>query len=151
MDLRQLLQQFQDQQHEILLMGDFNDDFDDHHAGGGLRSVTGGLVDLMKVKIGHQRFSTYVTGQTRIDYALATPRVVAACTKAGYEPFRYRFETDQRGFFIDFDNSILFGNATPTLESPPSRTLFSKSTKQQTTYVNSRWLYLVQHNWFERL
>jgi exonuclease III len=90
MDLRQLLQQFQDQQHEILLMGDFNEDFDDHH-GGGLRSVTGGLVDLMKVKIGHQRFSTYVTGQTRIDYALATPRVVAACTKAGYEPFRYRF------------------------------------------------------------
>jgi hypothetical protein len=52
---------------------------------------------------------------------------------------------------MDFDNSILFGNATPTLESPPSRTLFSKSTKQRTTYVNSRWLYLVQHNWFERL
>jgi hypothetical protein len=110
-------------------MGDFNEDFDDHH-GGGLRSVTGGLVDLMKVKIGHQRFSTYVTGQTRIDFALATPIVVAACTKAGYEPFRYRFETDHRGFFMDFDNSILFGNAIPTLESPPSRTLFSKSTKQ---------------------
>jgi endonuclease/exonuclease/phosphatase family metal-dependent hydrolase len=130
MDLRQLLQQFQDQQHEILLIGDFNEDFDNHH-GGGLRSVTGGLVDLMKVKIGHQRFSTYVMGQTRIDYALATPRVVAACTKAGSEPFRYRFETDHRGFFLDFDNSILFGNnATPTLASPPSRTLFSKSTKQ---------------------
>jgi endonuclease/exonuclease/phosphatase family metal-dependent hydrolase len=86
MDLRQLLQQFLDQQHEILLMGDFNEDFDDHH-GGGLRSVTGGLVDMMKVKIGHQRFFTYVTGQTTIDYALATPKVVAACTKAGYEPF----------------------------------------------------------------
>jgi hypothetical protein len=52
---------------------------------------------------------------------------------------------------MDFDNSILFDNATPTLESPPSRTLFSKSTKQRTTYVNSRWLYLVQHNWFDRL
>jgi hypothetical protein len=52
---------------------------------------------------------------------------------------------------MDFDNLILFGNATPTLASPPSRTLFSKSTKQQTTYVKSRWLYLVQHNWFDRL
>jgi hypothetical protein len=68
-------------------MGDFNEDFDDHH-GGGLGSVTGCLVDLMKVKIGHQHFSTYVTGQTRINFALAIPRVVAACTKAGYEPFR---------------------------------------------------------------
>jgi hypothetical protein len=63
-------------------MGDFTEHFDEHH-GGGLRSVTGGVVDLMN----HQRFSTYVMGQTRIDYALATPRVVAVCTKAGYEPF----------------------------------------------------------------
>jgi hypothetical protein len=61
MDLRQLLKQFLDQQHEILLIGDFNEDIDNHH-GGGLWSVTGGLVDLMKVKIGHQRFSTFVTG-----------------------------------------------------------------------------------------
>jgi hypothetical protein len=83
---------------------------------------------------------------------LATPRVVAACTNVGYEPFRYRFKTDHRGFFMDsFDNSVLFGNVTPTLASSPSRTLFSKSTKQRTTYVNSRWLYLVQHNWFDRL
>jgi hypothetical protein len=34
MDLRQLLQQFLlDQQHEILLMGDFNEDINDHHGG----------------------------------------------------------------------------------------------------------------------
>jgi hypothetical protein len=30
MDLQQLLQQFLDQQHEILLMGDFYEDMDDH-------------------------------------------------------------------------------------------------------------------------
>jgi hypothetical protein len=128
----------------------YYEDMDDH-SGGGLQSITGGLVDLMKVKIGHQRFFTYVMGQTRIDYALATPRVVTACTNAGYEPFQYRFETDHRVFSMDFDNSVLFGNATPTLASPPSRTLFSQCTKQRTTYDNSRWLYLVQYNWFDRL
>jgi hypothetical protein len=101
MDLWQPLKQFLDQLNEILLMGDFNEDIDDHH-GGGLRSVTGGLVGLMKAKTGHQQFSTYVTRQTRINYALATPRVVAACTNAGYEPFRYRFETDHRGFLHGF-------------------------------------------------
>jgi hypothetical protein len=53
---------------------------------------------------------------------------------------------------VYFDNLILFGSATPILESPPSSALLLKSTKKQPKcYFHSRWLYLVQHNWIDRL
>jgi hypothetical protein len=97
-------------------MGDFNEDLETGNDG--LRSATMGLIDLMHVKIGHQKFSTHIDGQSPIDFVLATPRVVEACTHAGYEPFRHRFETDHPGFFLDLENAVLFGNQTAVIQSP---------------------------------
>jgi endonuclease/exonuclease/phosphatase family metal-dependent hydrolase len=96
--LKTLLEGFLNQHHDILLMGDFNDVLETSMEG--LRSATMGLIDLMHVKIGYQNFSTHIDGQTWIDFVFATPRVVEACTHAGYEQFRHRFETDHRGFFL---------------------------------------------------
>jgi hypothetical protein len=96
------------QQHDVLLMGDFNEDLETDSDG--LRDATMGLIDLMQVKIGHRNFSTHIDGHNRIDFAFATPRAVAACSHAGYEPFRHRFEMDPRGFYLDLDNAVLFGN-----------------------------------------
>jgi hypothetical protein len=123
--LRAALQGFLNQHHDILLMGDFNEDLETNIDG--LRSVTTGLIDLMQIKIGHKKFSTHIDGQTWIDFAFATPRVVEACTHAGYEPFRHRFETDHWVFFLDLDNPVLFGNQTAILQSPSQRGLTSKS------------------------
>jgi hypothetical protein len=106
-------------------MGDFNEDLETDSDG--LRGATTGLIDLMQVKIGHKHFSTHIDGQNRIDFAFATPRVVAACRHAGYEPFRHRFETDHRDFYLDLDNVVLFGNQTAILQSPSHRGLTSKS------------------------
>jgi endonuclease/exonuclease/phosphatase (EEP) superfamily protein YafD len=148
-DLKKLVEGFFNQQHDILLMGDFNEDLETNIDG--LRSATMGFIDLMQVKIGHKIFLTHIDGQTRIDFAFATPRVVEACTHAGYEPFRHRFETDHRGFFLDLDNAVLFGNQTAILQSPSQRGLTSKSFKHRKTYIASRWKYLNHHKWFERL
>jgi hypothetical protein len=148
-DLKTLLEGFLNQQHDILLMGDFNEDLETNIDG--LCSATMGLIDLMQVKIGHKNFSTHIDGQTRIDFAFATPRVVEACTHAGYEPFRHRFETDHWGFFLDLDNAVLFGNQTAILQSLSQRGLTSKSFKHLKTYIASRWKYLNHHKWFERL
>jgi hypothetical protein len=103
------------------------------------------------VKIGFKNFSTHIDGQTRIDFVFVMPRVVEACTHAGYEPFRHRFETDHRGFFLDLDNAVLFGNQTAVIQSPSQRGLTSKSFKHRKTYIASRWKYLNHHKWFERL
>jgi hypothetical protein len=148
-DLKTLLQGFLNQHHEILLMGDFNEDLET--SSDGLRGATMGLIDLMQVKIGHKNFSTHIDGLSRIDFVFATPRVVEACTHAGYEPFRHRFETDHRGFFLDLDNAVLFGNQTAVIQSPSQRGLTSKSFKHRKTYIASRWKYLHHHKWFERL
>jgi hypothetical protein len=53
-DLKTLLEGFLNQHHDILLMGDFNEDLETNSDG--LRSATIGLIDLMKVNIGHQNF-----------------------------------------------------------------------------------------------
>jgi hypothetical protein len=148
-DLKTLLEGFLNQHHDILLMGDFNEDLETNIDG--VRSATMGLIDLMQVKIGHKNFSTHIDGQTRIDFALAMPRVVEACIHAGSKPFRHRFETDHRGFFLDLDNAVLFGNQTAILQSPSQRGLTSKSFKHCKTYIASRWKYLNHHKWFERL
>jgi hypothetical protein len=79
------------------------------------------------------------------------PRVVEACIHAGYEPFRYRFETDHQGFFLDLDNSVLFGNQTAILQSLSHHGLTSKSFQHRKMYIASRWKYLHHHKWFERL
>jgi hypothetical protein len=123
--LKTLLEEFLNQHHNILLMGDFNEDLEANSDG--LRSATLGLIDLMQVKIGHQIFLTHIDGQTWIDFVFTTPRVVEACIHAGYEPFQRRFETDPRGFFLDLDNAVLFGNQTAILQSPSHHGLTSKS------------------------
>jgi hypothetical protein len=103
------------------------------------------------VKIGHQKFSTHIDGQSRIDFVFATPRVVEACTHAGYEPFWHGFETDHRGFFLELENAVLFGNQTAVIQSPSRRGLTSKSFKHCKTYIASRWKHLHHHKWFQRL
>jgi endonuclease/exonuclease/phosphatase family metal-dependent hydrolase len=81
MDLKTLLEGFLNQDHHILLMGDFNEDLATNSDG--LRSATMGLIDLMQVKIGHHIFLTHIDGQHQIDFVFATPRVVEACIHAG--------------------------------------------------------------------
>jgi endonuclease/exonuclease/phosphatase family metal-dependent hydrolase len=71
LDLNTLLEGFLTQDHDILLMGDFNEDLETGNEG--LRGAMMGLIDLMRVKIGHQKFSTHIDGQSRIDFVFATP------------------------------------------------------------------------------
>jgi endonuclease/exonuclease/phosphatase family metal-dependent hydrolase len=87
LDLKTLLEAFLNQHHEILLMGDFNEDLETYNDG--LRGATMSLIDLMRVKIGHQKFSTHIDGQSQIDFVFARPGVVEACTHAWYEPFLF--------------------------------------------------------------
>jgi hypothetical protein len=86
-----------------------------------------------------------------IDFVFATQGVVKACTHAGYEPFRHRFETDHRGFSLELENAVLFGNQTAVIQSPSRRGLTSKSFKHRKTCIASRWKYLCHHKWFKRL
>jgi hypothetical protein len=58
-DLKTLLEGFLNQHHDILLMGDFNEDSNTNSDG--LRSATMGLIDLMEVKLDTKNFRIILT------------------------------------------------------------------------------------------
>jgi hypothetical protein len=59
MDLKTLLEGFLNQHHDILLMGDFNEDLETNIDG--LCSATVGMIDLMQVIIGQKKFRLILT------------------------------------------------------------------------------------------
>ena len=150
-DLLQFLRQLQHQRHDILLMGDFNEALGSEPSG--MYHIAGvcALVDLLRLKIGTTDFNTYVGGSERIDYVLASPRLVSACTSCGYEPVKFRFPGDHRGIFMDFDTNSLFGNSTVPLPPPHSRHIHSRHETNRERYVCAKHAYLLNHQWFERL
>jgi hypothetical protein len=50
--------------------------------------------------MGRTNFSTYIRGSTGIDFILASPEVVTACTAAGYDPYNFRFSSDHDGMYL---------------------------------------------------
>jgi len=151
----ELVQAFRTRDHEILIMGDFNEEFDSSTATA-LQELadTCDLHDLMALRLGYTNFSTCTrspAGERRIDYALATSAVVQACTAAGYHTEGYLIQSDHRGLFMDFDTNHLFGNPTYKLDNPALRQLVSKHPMNCAVYVYERYKYMDQHRMFSRL
>jgi hypothetical protein len=95
---------------EILFLGDFNERIGEDPSGISRIAAQFELEDLMQHQ--HQYLNepaTYARGHKRLDYALGTHAVARATIACGYEPFNFRFHTDHRAFFIDFDTQTLFG------------------------------------------
>jgi hypothetical protein len=94
--------------------------------------------------------ATFARGSQCIDYGFATPHVLRALRRCGYEQFSARFTTDHRAYFFDFDTTELFGTLTPTLASPANRILKSNNLRQVTSYIKEKYEYLRRCNAFER-
>ncbi|KAG7367974.1 endonuclease/exonuclease/phosphatase family protein [Nitzschia inconspicua] len=150
-DMLDFLRDLQKQNHEIILMGDFNEPLGSEVRGMLHIANSCALVDLLALKIGTSSFNTYIGGSDRIDYVLVSPRVATACKAAGYEPVKYRFKGDHRGFFLDFDTTQLFQNATIPLPPPAARMIQSRHRPSCETYIRLKHQYLTDHRWFERL
>ena len=150
-DLLKFLKTKKREGHDIMLAGDFNEVLGSDPDGMSKIMHEAVLVDLMAIKLGTTDFNTHVSGTTRIDYVLVSPRLVASCTQAGYEPFQFRFKGDHRGMYVDFHTASLFGNETPPLAKPAARGVHSRSDRSRTQYIRSKYKYLEDHNWFDRL
>jgi len=151
LDLSDYITELKNSGHLILLMGDFNEVLGDNPAGIETVAQAGGLQDLLANRIGRTDFSTFIRGSKRIDFILASPEVVAACTAAGYDPYNFRFQGDHRGMYLDLDTIALFGNETPGLTPPSQRILQSRHRKNRLKYLQAKYDYLTGHNWFDRL
>jgi hypothetical protein len=95
--------------------------------------------------------ATYARGLTRIDYALVSPELADAVAASGYKPFHQRIKSDHRGFYINFNTSILFGNQTPLLAPIASRNFTSKNPANNTLYIRAKYKHLQEQQFFRHL
>ena len=149
-DLIAFLKQLASDGDEILLLGDFNEPLGSEADGMTLIAAELNLLDLFASHNSSTMPATYARGSSRLDYALATAKVVASVRSAGYEPFNNRFPTDHRAYFIDFDSTRLFGSNTQHLSRIEPRVLKSQNVNQVTEYIQKKYDLLLQHNAFDR-
>ena len=136
---------------DILLLSDFNERMGDDPNGMSSLTAQFQLVDIMANR--HPTLTahaTYARGRTRLDYALGTHRVAASILAGGYESFNYRFHTDHRAFYIDFDTCMLFGSPTQQLGKLAERGLQSRNVAQITKYIAAKHRMLTESNVIER-
>jgi exonuclease III len=150
-DLHRFLTQLQQHKHEILLLGDFNERLGDKPHETAHIAATFDLTDIFRIQHPHLLDpATYIRGHKRLDFALGSARVAQAVHSCGYEAFNYRFHTDHRAYFIDFDTEALFGSATQQLVHHTTRILHSNNVKQVTQYIREKHQLLSNHNAFAR-
>jgi endonuclease/exonuclease/phosphatase family metal-dependent hydrolase len=107
-----LYRNLQQDNHEIILMGDFNEEYGADPEGMIEIARFCSLVDIFHSRLGASQFATFIGGRTRIDYALASAGPAAAVRQCGFEPPAFRFKGDHRGPFLEFDTKE---NTTLTL------------------------------------
>jgi endonuclease/exonuclease/phosphatase family metal-dependent hydrolase len=97
-DLLSFVRNLQQDDHEIVLMGDLNEEYGADPEGMIEISTVCSLVDIFHRRLGSSPFATFIGGRTRIDYALVSARPAAAVRHCGFEPPAFRFKGDHRVF-----------------------------------------------------
>jgi hypothetical protein len=150
-DLTEFIRVSKSRQELIILVGDFNEPMTEQSSMARIASKHQ-LVDILFQRNSHlPEPNTYARGSTRIDYALVSPELTDAVTECGYEPFHQRIKSDHRGFFLDFDTELLFGNSTPTLAPMSSRDFTSKNPANNSQYIIAKHAHLEEQDFFRHL
>ena len=120
-DLCQLITNQHSQGNDVLLAGDYNEEFDITCDRITKMCSNFQLVNIMFHLTGQDDFTTYAHGSKRIDYILCDAWVSNASLQGCYELFQYRLKGDHRAMVVDFDTHLLFGNLTSTLATRAQR------------------------------
>ena len=147
-DLRELIYSLKQQKHEILIMGDFNDD-----ARPEANTPISNLMAELNMTNLHQykhpdlpTIRTHNRGSTQIDYMFGTENVAQAVIRAGFEPFGDHIPTDHRGIYVDLEMTKLLGNQPVNLNPPTKRILHARDPNQNPKYKHTIAQYFDNHN-----
>ena len=149
-DLVEYVQSLQQDNHSLIIAGDFNESLDSDGAGMTRLCTQCNLVDPILTLSGETEFATYIRGTTVIDYILVSTDLMPAIKRCGYEPFQAHFVGDHRGVYLDIETEALFGDLPP-LAKLSSRDLVSTKPHQITQYWNHKCKHLDDHNWFAKV
>lgn len=128
--------------YEIMIMGDFNDTFENDKSV--LHDLAGrGFKDVWAEK-GHPEIATYQRGTKRLDYCLATSKIYSAITAIHVTNFKEIANSDHRGLVVDIDPDSLFNKKQVT--EYHERQLFSNDRKQVGKYLLAVASHLKENN-----
>ena len=120
-DLRTLVKDLRDANHDILLMGDFNEVISEKQEMMASVIHAGDLVDVFSYRHGLERKKpTYARGKRRVDYILVSARLLSFLHRTRAEPFNFRIFSDHRGLFADFAITGFFDRSPNILVRPPN-------------------------------
>ena len=145
-DLSEALRSYTSEQTLILIVGDFNEQLGLDPDGMTKIASDFGLIDLMAQRHSSPPPATYARGSKRLDYALASPLIGDSLISAGYEEFNARMSSDHRGYFFDFNTTLLFGSATQSLVTQQKRGLSTSNVHQVTEYIREKHRILFGHH-----
>jgi endonuclease/exonuclease/phosphatase family metal-dependent hydrolase len=118
-DLQFLLQDRINSGHEIILMGDFNEELGSLTREFTKRVTECNLVNVYAAVHGlEEEVPAYARGQKCLDYFLMTLSVASHVICTGAEPFNHRFFWDHGGIFVDLELKGLFDCNLAPLAGP---------------------------------
>jgi hypothetical protein len=146
-DMKQLVEKLRTAQHNILLMGDFNELIGARPEEMASVMTAGGLTDVHCFRHGIDREkSTYARGSRRVDYILVSSRLTAHVRSTGAEPFNFRIFSDHRGLFVDFALPGFFDCAPNVLAKLSTRDLIYDCPQHVKKYLLQASKYLGLHD-----
>ena len=141
----------QEEGHDILLLGDFNERIGEDTNGMSRIATEFNLIDVMKLHHPHlDEVATYARGRKRLDFVLGSHNVATAIINCGYESFNYRYHTDHRAYFVDINSQLLFGSTPQSFAKFSERILHSNNIRQVTKYIQLKHKMLTACNAFNR-
>lgn len=149
-DLALLLHDLHQQNHKIILYGDFNEVYSNASSLQQLCTKYT-LVNVMTTFIGHTNFSTYSRSSNIIHYVFCNQHTYHSIINAFFEPYQYRTCGNHWNIAIDFDTRQLFGIDTYTLATSSTCGFTSTDPTVMKKYISQKYTHLVHHNFEARL
>jgi hypothetical protein len=150
-DLISFITSLQRDKHDIIVGGDWNDYLNAPNSSLVRLCTTLQLVDPWLTHFPENpSFATHERGTQRIDSVLVSHSLLQTITTLGYSPVGLISSSDHRSLFISFSTERLFGQNPTSLNSPSQRSVRSNDKQSVTTFVESMYSHLIQHNVFER-
>jgi hypothetical protein len=113
-DLKFLLDKRIKDNHEVILMGDFNNKLGSSVRGIAKVVADCNLVDVYAAKHAlEEEVPTYSRGTKQLDYILMTPTVPSHVARCRANPFNHQFFWDHRGIYVDLELKGLFDQNLP--------------------------------------
>jgi hypothetical protein len=149
-DLIAFIRSLQANQHDIIVGGDWNDHISAPNSTILRLSTTLNLTDpWLQHHPDNPNFATYERGSNRIDSALISHRLLKSVCAIAYSPVGYLSNSDHRTLFIKMSRRQVFRYNT-TAPSLVPRNVRSNDKQSVTTYIDTMYAHMQQHNVFRR-